>query len=48
MCKTIKMSSTVPTKYRDNGAIGALLDEYEKALNDLIIVIKIVGLSRLF
>ncbi len=27
-------------KYRDNGAIGALLDEYEKALNELILLIK--------
>ena len=47
MCKTIKMSSTVPTKYRDNGAIGALLDEYEKALNDLIIVIKDISTAQL-
>ncbi len=27
-------------KYRDNGAIGALLDEYEKAINELKSLIK--------
>ena len=26
-------------KFRNNGAIGALLDEYEKALNELILSI---------
>jgi hypothetical protein len=26
--------------YRDNGAIGAILDEYQKALNELIEVVK--------
>ena len=34
------MSTTIPLNYRDNGAIGALLDEYEKAINELIVVIK--------
>ena len=28
------------TKYRDNGAIGALLDEYERSIKELIIVIE--------
>lgn len=27
-------------KYRDSGAIGAILDEYEKALNELISIIQ--------
>ncbi len=31
------------TKYRNNGAVGALLDEYEKALNELIEIIKKVS-----
>ena len=33
-----------PTTYRDNGTIGALLDEYEKAIYELITVIQ--GLSE--
>ena len=27
-------------KFRDNGAIGAILDEYEKAINELKLTIK--------
>jgi uncharacterized damage-inducible protein DinB len=34
------MPTSVHTNYRDNGAIGALLDEYEKSINELIYVIK--------
>ncbi len=34
-------------KYRDNGAIGALLDEYEKALEDLYNVIEGIGHKKL-
>lgn len=34
-------------KYRDNGAIGALLDEYEKSLNELIAVINNVSQEQL-
>jgi uncharacterized damage-inducible protein DinB len=30
----------IKSNYRDNGAIGALLDEYEKALNELIDIIE--------
>ncbi len=33
--------------YRDNGAIGALLDEYEKALNELIQLIKPISQRQL-
>lgn len=33
--------------YRDNGAIGALLDEYEKALNELKVVIRGVQTAEL-
>ena len=33
--------------YRDNGAIGALLDEYEKSLNELITVIDNVSQEQL-
>jgi len=34
-------------KYRDNGAIGALLDEYEKAVNELLDLIDGVSPSEL-
>jgi uncharacterized damage-inducible protein DinB len=34
------MSNSSLLNYRNNGAIGALLDEYEKATNELILVIK--------
>ena len=30
----------MPTKYRNNGATGAILDEYERAINELKTVIK--------
>jgi len=33
--------------YRDNGAIGAILDEYEKAINELIAVIKNISSDHL-
>ncbi|WP_299890469.1 DinB family protein [uncultured Lacinutrix sp.] len=33
--------------YRNNGAIGALLDEYEKSLNELINTIKNISSSQL-
>lgn len=36
------------TQYRSNGAIGALLDEYEKAITELIAVIKDVETDDLF
>lgn len=32
--------------FRDNGAIGALLDEYEKAIHELIELIKPISLSE--
>ena len=34
-------------KHRNNGAIGALLDEYEKAINELIIIIKDMSSNQL-
>ncbi len=34
-------------KYRTNGAIGALLDEYEKALNELQLVISSISQKEL-
>lgn len=33
--------------YRDNGAIGALLDEYEKAINELKVLIQDVTVDQL-
>lgn len=33
--------------YRDNGAVGALLDEYEKAINQLSLVIKDISNHQL-
>ena len=41
------MSKTIPINYRDNGAIGALLDEYEKAIKELILVIKDISNDQL-
>jgi len=35
------------TTFRTNGAIGALLDEYEKALNELYLVIKDLNSEQL-
>ena len=34
-------------KFRDNGAIGALLDEYERAINELIDVISDLSIEEL-
>lgn len=34
-------------KYRDNGAVGAILDEYEKSISELIDVIKDIDDERL-
>jgi len=34
-------------KYRDNGAIGALLDEYERSISELISVIKEISNQQL-
>ncbi|MFK7948040.1 MAG: DinB family protein [Saprospiraceae bacterium] len=34
-------------KYRDNGAIGALLDEYEKAIEELKMVLQPLSLNEL-
>lgn len=41
------MSNSYQTTYRDNGAIGAILDEYEKAINELNLVIKDVSSQQL-
>lgn len=34
-------------KYRDNGAIGAILDEYERAINDIIFTINYISNNEL-
>jgi uncharacterized damage-inducible protein DinB len=38
---------TMQKKYRTNGAIGAILDEYERAIEELISVLKTVSTSEL-
>ena len=38
---------TTNKEYRSNGAIGALLDEYEKALSELIFTIKEINHNQL-
>ncbi|GAA0876468.1 hypothetical protein GCM10009118_28780 [Wandonia haliotis] len=35
---------TIKKEYRNNGAMGALLDEYQKAINELTLTIK--GLNQ--
>jgi uncharacterized damage-inducible protein DinB len=41
------MSESDATQFRDNGAMGALLDEYEKAINELIFVVKDISPAQL-
>lgn len=41
------MSNNTLNSYRNNGAIGALLDEYERAIKDLKVVLKAVTPSEL-
>jgi uncharacterized damage-inducible protein DinB len=41
------MKKMKPKKYRTNGAIGALLDEYERAIKDLKYVLKTVTPTEL-
>jgi uncharacterized damage-inducible protein DinB len=36
------MRKKIIAKYRDNGAVGALLDEYERAIKDFVKVVKTV------
>lgn len=35
------------TEYRDNGAVGAMLDEYEKALNELVEVVSGISVEEI-
>ena len=41
------MSNNIATSYRNNGAIGALLDEYERAIKDLQQALKTVTAEEL-
>lgn len=41
------MSTSNHSNFRDNGAVGALLDEYEKSIHELISVIKDIPSDRL-
>lgn len=41
------MFSNSPQDYRDNGAVGALLDEYEKAISELIATIQSISNQQL-